>query len=365
MKKPLVRFTDPAVLSLALMMMLAGAIAGAADSECSGSGDYSFVCGPRNAEDLVRVPGSKWLIASGMAADAAIYLIDSRRKTWMELYPADAPRARQDTARYASCPGAPDPASFVSHGLNLRQGIDGQSTLYVVGHGGREAIEVFTVNAQGDAPVLTWIGCVLTPGGMEANSVASLADGSLLATIPLHKGASIGDALAGKPTGGVYRWSPGEKDFTLVQGSELPYANGIEISADEREFYVASSGLLTVAAFSTSNPTRLLRSSESLAFIPDNLHMGSGGRLITAGLNVVDPVCGNVAQSAEFSLEKFASCPRPFTVLAIDPQSMQGEILASGPANRNFSNVTMALEVEGELWIGTFAGDRIGYRLSR
>jgi hypothetical protein len=93
--------------------------------------------------------------------------------------------------------------------------------------------------------------------------------------------------------------------------------------------------------------------------------MGNGGRLITAGLNVVDPVCGDVPRSAEFSLEKFASCPRPFTVLAIEPQSMQGEILASGPANKDFSNVTMALQVGGELWIGTFAGDRIAYRLSR
>jgi hypothetical protein len=365
MKKSLVRFAGTGVLSLALMMTLAGAIAGAADSECSGSGDYSFVCGPRNAEDLVRVPDSKWLIASGMAADAAIYLIDSQRKTWTKLYPADAPRARQDMARYGSCPGAPDPASFVTHGLNLRQGVDGQSTLYVVGHGGREAVEVFAVDAQGEAPELTWIGCVLTPGGMEANSVASLADGSLLATIPLHKGASIEDALAGKSTGGVYRWSPGDKGFTLVQGSELPYANGIEVSADEREFYVASSGLLTVAAFSNSSPTRLLRSSEPLPFIPDNLHMGSDGRLITAGLDVNDPVCGDVPRSAEFSLEKFASCPRPFTVLAISPQSMQGEVLASGPANKNFSNVTMAVQVGSELWIGTFGGDRIAYRLLR
>jgi len=66
--------------------------------------------------------------------------------------------------------------------------------------------------------------------------------------------------------------------------------------------------------------------------------------------------------SLEFSLKKFASCPRPFTVLAVDPQSMQDSVLVSSPAQKHFSNITMALEVGNELWIGTFAGDRIAYR---
>ena len=353
---------DSILLSLALALVLAYPVAGAAESKCDASGDYAFVCGPRNAEDLVLVPGTRWIIASGMAADAAIYLIDSRQKTWTELYPADAPRAEQDMKVYGACPGSPDPNGFVTHGLNLRAGTDGHSTLYVVGHGGREAIEVFDVNASGESPVLTWTGCVLTPDSMEANSVASLGNGSLLITIPLHTGIPIGDALAGKSTGGVYEWSPGDAGFSMVQGTELPYANGIEVSDDGQEFYVVSSGLFTVSAYSNSNPARLLRSSKPFAFVPDNLHMGSDGKLLTAGLNVLDPDCGDVPRSSEFDLEEFASCPRPFTVLAIDPQSMEGKVLASGPANKHFSNITMALPAGNELWIGTFGGDRIGYR---
>ena len=195
--------------------------------------------------------------------------------------------------RYGACPGAPEPGNFISHGLNLRPGADGHSTLHVVAHGGREAIEVFDVDANGEKPVLTWLGCVLTPDGMQANSVASLADGTLLATIPLRTGVPISDALAGKPTGGVYSWSPGDQGFTMVRGTDLPYANGIEVSADGQEFYVASSGLFTVSAYSNSNPARLLRSSEPFAFVPDNLHMGSDGKLITAGLDLLDPVCGD------------------------------------------------------------------------
>ena len=336
-------------------------LAGAGEQACDPAGDYAFVCGMKNPEDLVRVPGTRWIIASGMAAGGALYLIDSQRKTWTELYPGESPSAEHDEKSYGSCPGAPAREGFVTHGLSITPVAEGRSRLHVVAHGAREAVEVFDVDASGDRPVLTWKGCVPTPEAMEANSVASSADGSLLVTIPLRTGIPIGVALAGKPTGGVYRWSPGEAGMKKVAGTELPYANGIEVSADGKEFYVASSGLATVLAYSNTDPARLLRQTGPLTFIPDNLHAGPDGRLLTAGLNIADAACGNVKQSEEFSLEEFASCPRPFTVVAVDPASMQVDVIATGPANPQFSNITMALLVDGELWIGSFAGDRVAY----
>jgi sugar lactone lactonase YvrE len=202
----------------------------------------------------------------------------------------------------------------------------------------------------------------MTPEGQAANSVASFSDGSLLATIPLHTGRTITEAMALETTGAVYQWSPGDSGFTMIQGTELPYANGIEVSRDESEFYVASSGLFTVGAYSNSNPARQLRTTKTLEFVPDNLHMGSDGSLLTAGMVADDPACGNVRGPGEFMLEEFAACPRPFIVEAIDPQSMEAKDLARGPANEHFSNITMGLPVGEEIWIGTFAGDRVGYR---
>jgi hypothetical protein len=239
---------------------------------------------------------------------------------------------------------------------------DGRSTLYVVGHGGREAIEIFDVDANGEAPVLTWRGCVLTPDGMEANSVAALADGSLLVTIPLLTDVPIAEAMMGVDTGGVFSWSPGDAAMVPVAGTQLPYANGIEVSADGREFYVASSGLFNVTAYSNTNPAEVLRRATEFGFVPDNLHMAADGRLITAGLDLHGTACGEFKRSLEFSLEEFAACPRPFTVVAVDPQTMQVEVVATGPANPKFSNITMAVEVNDELWIGSFASDRIAYR---
>jgi len=347
---------------LPMVLLLAIGAAEAGDDECEAVGEYGFVCGPVSAEDLVLVPGTKWIIASGMAPGATMTLIDSQQKSWAELYPADSPRAVQNMETYGACPGSPDPNNFLTHGLNIRAGKNGHSTLYVVGHGGREAIEVFDVDASGARPVLIWTGCVMTPEGMAINSVASFSDGSLVATIPLRTGRTISEALGGALTGGVYQWSPGDSGFEMVQDIELPYANGIEVSADGQEIYVASSGGFEVIAYSRSNPARKLRATEKLTFVPDNLHMGSDGRLVTAGLVIDDPVCGNLAGPGEFDLEKFAACPRPFIVGAVDPKTMEYTDLATSAAIKQFSNITMGLQVGDDIWIGTFAGDRIAHR---
>ena len=126
------KFSGIKFLSLTLLLLFTCAAVDAADDECQASGGYGFVCGPINAEDLVLVPGTKWIISSGMAPGAAILLIDSQQKTWTELYPADTSRAQQNMEIYGACPGSPDPDNFVTHGLNLRPGENGHSRLYVV-----------------------------------------------------------------------------------------------------------------------------------------------------------------------------------------------------------------------------------------
>jgi len=347
---------------LLFFLIFVMATAEAADDECGAVGDYNFICGPISAEDLVLVPGTKWIIASGMIQDASITLIDSQQKSWTILYPAKAPRAVQDMETYGACPGSPDPNNFISHGLHIRPGNNGHSTLYVVGHGEREAIEVFDVDASGAKPVLTWTGCVMTPDGMAANSVTSLSDGSLLATIPLQTDRTIDEALGGAITGGAYQWSPGDESFVMIKGTELAYANGIEVSTDEKEFYIATSGGLKVIAYSRSNPARQLRATELFNFVPDNLHMDSKGRLVTAGMLIEEPECGTWGGEETIDFEKLVSCPRSFTVVAIDPQTMEYSDLATSDAIPHFSNITMGLQVGKEIWIGTFAGDRIAYR---
>src|SRR2546430_1820153 len=71
---------------------------------CAPSGGLSFVCGVQNPEDLVLIPNTRWLIASGMAPGSGLHLVDTRAKTAQNLYAAGSPVARPDRAKYANCP---------------------------------------------------------------------------------------------------------------------------------------------------------------------------------------------------------------------------------------------------------------------
>ncbi len=337
-----------------LAVLCVAGVASAAD-DCAAGGGLEFVCGPKNAEDLVLVPGTKWIISSGMQAGAAFYLIDSRNGKWSAVQP----QAKHDAA-FGSCTTPPDLTKSNTHGLNLRAASGSRSTLYAVGHGPREAIEIYDVDSSGPQPTITWKGCVPMPTGLAANSVASFANGGLVATVLLMPGKSFADSVARKPTGAVFEWSPGKSGFELIQGSELPGNNGIETSADGREIFVVSSGFQTIVAFSHTNPTKQLRTTQPLPFTPDNVHMGSDGKLLTAGMKNDEPACGG-APGPQHDLAKLGSCPRGFFAYSIDPATMKDSVLAQGPANPAFSNATMVLAFDKQFWIGTFSGDRVGH----
>ncbi len=340
--------------SVVLIVVTGFAFGAEAQRGCEPTGDVGFVCGVTNPEDLVLVPGTPWIVSSGMAEGAGFYLVDSQTGT-AELLPFMA----QHDQTFASCPTPPTPQSLNTHGLNVRSTGRGRAKLYVVGHGAREAIEVFDVDATGARPTLTWRGCVTMPEGLAANSVASFADGTIVATVLFMPGTTFADAVVDrKPTGAVFEWSPGNAGFTLVEGTQLPANNGIEVSADGREMYVASSGLQTVVAFSRSNPARQLRTTRPLPFTPDNVHMGPDGRLLTAGMANDVPECGG-PPGPEHDIARLSACPRGTIAVAIDPATMRDTVIATTTADAKFSNATMVLVAGGQAWIGTFSGDKI------
>jgi hypothetical protein len=328
-----------------------------AAQDCTPSGGQKFVCGPRNAEDLVLIPGTKWIVASSGDASSPFYLIDSRNGAWKNVQPQVK---RNPKVGVPGCTQPPPAAGSNTHGLSVRGAAAGRSILYAVGHGPREAIEIYDVDSSGATPMLTWQGCVPMPPGLAANSVASFANGGLVATVLLMPGKSFEDSLARKPTGAVFEWSPGSSSFELVKGSELPGNNGIETSLDGSEVFVVSSGFQTVVAFSHSNPTRQLRTTRPLPFTPDNLRRDSAGRLVTAGMKNDVPACGGPPGPGH-DLSKLASCPRGFLAFYIDPATMKTREFAQSEAIPVFSNATIALVVENQYFIGTFSGDRVAY----
>src|SRR5262245_58178148 len=172
---------------------------GAQSTGCAPSGGLNFICGLQAAEDFVLVPGTRWLIASGMTAGSGLHLIDTQAKTAKDLFTAQtsaAPRANKQ--KFPDCPGPLDPKQSILHGLSLRPSQGGAYTLYATNHGGRESAEVFEVDARGASPTATWVGCVLTPNKVALNSVAAFSDGTLVGTVLVLPGKTFQDVWAGR-----------------------------------------------------------------------------------------------------------------------------------------------------------------------
>ncbi len=331
---------------------------------CAPAAGLSFICGLQNPEDVVPIPDTNFLLASGMSPGAGLTLVNTRAKTVARFYVPGATIGRHDRYRFRDCPGPLDAKQAVLHGLALRPAaaptVGERYTIYATNHGGRESVEVFDLTFSPGAalPSITWIGCVVLPPKLSANSVAAFSDGSLVATVLILPGKTFEDAFAMRNTGIVLRWTPGTPTFVELKGTELVANNGIETSQDDREFYVASTTMRRVYAFLRGNPgAGPTRFAQLKDFGPDNVRRTPDGRLITAGLIDDEPACGGRPKN-----EAGIRCPMGYAVATIDPKTMAVTEIARGSRTPSFTGTAMAAVVGNELWLGSFHADRLAYR---
>ena len=102
-------------VSFVVVMCLLG-LANPSAAQCDPDGDVQFVCGPVSPEDLVAVPGSPWVIVSGMEDDGYLYATDTRTHRSAVLFPHATFRSRPD-ASFSGC-GGPVTRRFRPHGLD-------------------------------------------------------------------------------------------------------------------------------------------------------------------------------------------------------------------------------------------------------
>jgi hypothetical protein len=343
---------------------------------CAPVNGWNLVCGAQNPEDLVRIPGTRWIIASGMKEGAGIKLVDTDAKTLRPFYTGQPAQQRPDKKQFPNCPAPPDAKTFNAHGIYLRRAKEpGLYRLYAVSHGTLESIQVFTIDGKASEPSLTWTGCVPMPEGnraysnlgsqatssrVAANAVAAFSDGTIIATVPQRPGTTNVQRLRGEPTGDVVEWKLGADSFRVVPGTQLAGNNGIEISLDEKEFYVVSFGTHTVVIFSRQDAPNPLRQSQAPGFMPDNLRW-SGDRLIAAGPMYDEPACGGT-RLAVVDNPILTSCHRGFMVAQLDPKTMAWTILAYAEPNPAISVVATGVIIGDTLWIGAASADAIAYR---
>lgn len=353
MKTPLVAAAIAALaVTIAPRIALAQAPA-APPAGCGPGARFQYICGLKAPEDLVQVPGTSWIVASGLgdgatnpasATPGELALIDSEAHTGAKAAFAAGP-AR---APYDKCPGPPDPAHFATHGLNILPAGRGKARLFAVGHGAREAIEVFDV-ATGNRtpPVLTWIGCIPAPPGAFHNSVVALKDGRIIVTDFLHSPATFRDMLTGKTTGAVYVWKPGGA-LEKLPGTDLAGANGVEVTSDLKYLFVAVTGTSSVMRYELA-ATDKAPTAIKPGLRTDNLRWGPDGKLLLAGPST-EPCPGGAAR-----------CPPAPVVVALDPSTLALTPVLHAAADPAFPSLSSALIVGRTLWLGSPGGDRVAY----
>lgn len=315
-------------------------------ARCNADGEVRFICGLENPEDLAKVPSSPWVIVSAWQADGHLSAVPTRKGRTLEIYPGEDPQARQDTERYADCPG-PMPENFWAHGLSLLPGDDEVHTLFVVRHGGREAIEVFELDGREATPSVTWIGCVLPPEGAPAqdfNSVVWLPDGGLAATR-----FAVDE---------VSEWHPGS-GWSVVPGSQGISPNGLEVSPDGRYFYIGGWGTETLYRLSREAPYQ--RDELWVGFHVDNVHLDDDGRLLLAGQDATTQAVLDCIFNADGTYTTDNSRCRNIIsrVLSVDQDLQNDEEIFRYRTNDNLALGTAAIQVDDRIWIGGLRGERV------
>ena len=348
-----------AIAALALLASISsGRSQPSAPGACTASMGLNFVCGMIRPEDLLQIGSSKYIVFGGSGVGGGVGLIDARAKTWR---PFDLTRMQSDRKLYPDCPTVPDTRVLNAHGIALRPTqVAGLYKLYTVTHAPFESIQVYALDARAGEPTLSWTGCVKIPSDFKTNAVTATSDGTIIADVQMKNGATQADYMVGKITGGVYVWKPGDTGWRLLPGTELAGNNGIEISRDEKEIYVAVSGTQRVEIYALADTSRPVRSAYANWFNIDNIHW-SGDRLVTAGVIQDEPACGGTRKEIVERGENL-DCHRGWVAAELDPASLKWRVLAYGEAIPDFGGVSTAQIIGDTLWLSSNQMNRVAWR---
>ena len=324
-----------------------------------------FVYGPIKAEDLVRLSGTPWIVASHLNLDLSsgmpptLYGFGPLRAIRMDthevrlLYPTSDSAVDWDRTTFPDCPQPPD--SLSSHGLNVRPLGGNKFRLYVCNHGGRHSVEIIDVAVHGEQLHTTWRGGVpvaVNDLGVWPNGVAPLPEEGFI--------------LSGY---NVAKWRPGRgwEKFDSYQGLKpgAPtvrgaggMSNGVEVSRDGQWIFIADSLRETVIRVPIGGGEQTVFDFNSHpGFHPDNLRWGEDGLLY---------VCGPILPKFQRD-EDFIKCfdhsfmVTGILVMSIDPKTLAvREVVNSADGfELRYGLTSTALQVGDQLWLGTEIGDRV------
>lgn len=324
--------------------------------DCEPRGNARPICGFQNPEDLALLPDGHTLVVSEYGAvqggrAGRLALFDLRDEKRSVLFEGGTAISAEERWGDPTCPGGPS-REFSPHGIHLARRSDGRLQLLAVQHGGRESVEFFEMLPRSEGWRAEWRGCAIPPPGSWLNDVVALPEGGFLATHMMPRG-DLGALFAshrGTPPalGYVLEWQPA-RGFGVVEGTRSALPNGIEVSADGSQIFLNAAGNGEVWRIERSSG----RVSGRVAVVGlDNSAWDAQGRLLVASLT---------APTSEFGicnrLERGA-CPLAFQIVEIDPGTLASRVLYQGEG-APMGGATVGLRVGDELFLGSYAGDRI------
>jgi hypothetical protein len=307
-----------------------------------------FIDGVWNPEDIVDLPGTSWIVVSGMRSSrnpGRLFVADG----------AGATRASELRWRNAAETARVGTTIFDPHGIASRRLDDGRFELLVVDHGGGEAIDRLILELDDQGPVVVGGDRVIQPPRTSANAVAHLPYGGFVMTsmfdptdtdrVPKFRNA--------EKTGQVWRWSPAD-GWSRFGELQISGANGIAVSHD--------GSFVIVCEWAARRVWRLDADGKPVAsaetdFLPDNLRWTVDEHLLLAGQKSRPEVLFGCEARGE-------RCPLAYEVVRLNPTNLAIEPLIAADeataAEQGFGGATGALEVGQSIWVGSFTGERLG-----
>lgn len=328
-----------------------------------------FIVGCYNVEDLIQIPGTRWIVGGGLTtggpgmADQVttknyLHVFDVETETVCRVEPEDiAIRAETDTYPGSA---APDWETFGPHGLGIGANDDDVVVLYAVNHGSREAIEVFAVDVSGDRPSFTWVGCIDAPQDGFIDAVAWLpgTDGIVVTALldPRDPEGSARKQFNGEPVGWVREWHP-DTGWKALPGAEcVSSPNGVIVSEDGGHVFIAASTGMSIVRIARGGRDPEVVSAE-VAGLPDNVRWSADGKSILVGVHTEDPQ--RFVAKQLIAAKTGGNLDTTFNITRIQADSMKAEIVMPSGLYGAFGGATGAIEVGNRLWVSSCKSDRI------
>ena len=330
--------------------------------ECDPAGRGRPVCGLMNPEDVIPLPGSRWVLASELRrpgeppGSIVAFTLDGDGEATTLVGPS-APAEWLDDPFLAKnkeiCPGPLPADGLEPHGMDLVVEREPPWMLLVVNHGTRESIEIYDVTPSKHddvAPRLRWMGCIPLPDGYAANDVAAMDDGQLVASATPVRGIDYALAIfrmaVGAALGDAMEWSF-DRGWHHVAHTRVGLPNGVAVDATGRLFVADWAGSRLVRVDRATGR----RDEIALPHHPDNLSWAPDGRLVVAGQ------IGTVREAFGCLDGHVRNCGQPWSVLSVDPETMAVVMIAQGDGH-DFGAASSAAFAQETLVVGTWAGDR-------